>query len=547
MHINLLNRVLVADDDPAILRLLESLLQASGYEVFSASDGRQALEMIERHQPSYLITDWNMPEMNGIELCCRVRHLDLPSYIYIVFLTVRSAEDDLTAAMDAGADDFLIKPLRRDELMARLGAGARILRLESRLSQLAALDALTELPTRRTFHELLAKEWQRSHRYQLALSAVMIDIDFFKPINDTHGHPAGDEVIRGVVRLLRRNCRRSDLICRYGGEEFVALLPETDEASAMIWAERFRRHVAEMVTVVGNAEIRATVSLGVAQMLADMEEKSELLSLADQCLLAAKQRGRNRVESAKSLTAGGSLSPTGGSFGGSVLDGVAAREAMIPMVCCAAADWTIQRVTAHLLQYQVSSVPVTDPKGNLLGIISEKDILVVAHTPEAPNRRVDEIMRANVITFDLDVPLARVLSCFIRSPIRSVVVTSQGKPCGMISRASIVRWFLDNRWAVRLIQRGLQKTATATETAHAEANSPTNLPDKNWIAAEALARPNGQDPSLESLARELAQMASDLQSQLSSNSTTPDMQPIAGSASRMQALLDELLAGAPTR
>ena len=108
---------------PRSLRILESHLKAGGYEVLSASNGREALEVVERHEPCYLITDWNMPEMNGVELCRRVRQLELPGYIYIVFLTVRTAEDDLTAAMDAGADDFLNKPLRKDELMARLGAG----------------------------------------------------------------------------------------------------------------------------------------------------------------------------------------------------------------------------------------------------------------------------------------------------------------------------------------------------------------------------------------------------------------------------------------
>ncbi len=292
---------------------------------------------------------------------------------------------------------------------------ARILRLESRLSHLATLDALTELPTRRTFQVLLGKEWERSHRYHLTLSAVMIDIDFFKQINDTYGHPAGDEVIRGVVNLLRRHCRKSDIVCRYGGEEFVVLLPETDEASAVVWAERFRQHVAEMIVPVGNAEIRVTTSLGVTEMLADMEEKAELLSLVDQCLLAAKQRGRNRVESLQSLTASGSLAPLTGLFSDSVLEGVVARDAMIPLVCRIGPDWTIERATGYLLQYRLTSVPVTDAEGNLLGIISEKDILGIAHMPEAPRRRVDEVMRANVITYDEAAPLrACSVALFVR-------------------------------------------------------------------------------------------------------------------------------------
>jgi diguanylate cyclase (GGDEF)-like protein len=519
-----LNRVLIVDDDPAILRLLEVLLKAGGYEIFRAANGQEALEAVERHEPSYLITDWNMPVMDGVELCRRVRKLELPGYIYIVFLTIRSADDDLAIAMDAGADDFLHKPLRKDELFARLGAGARILRLESRLSHLATLDALTELPTRRTFQVLLGKEWDRSHRYHLPLSAVMIDIDFFKQINDTFGHPAGDEVIRGVVNLLRRHCRNSDVVCRYGGEEFVVLLPETDEASAVVWAERFRQHVAEMIVPVGNAEIRVTISLGVTEMLADMEEKAELLSLVDQCLLAAKQRGRNRVESLQSLTASGSLVPSTGLLGDSVLEGIVARDAMIPLVCCIGPDWTIERATGYLLQYRLSSVPVTDVEGNLLGIISEKDILGIAHMPEAPRRRVGDVMRANVITYDEAAPLARVLGCFVRSPIRGVVITSQGKACGMLSRSSVVRWFLENRWAVRLIQRGMEDSLGAASDA--------SVPG---------------DATLETLASELLEMAGELQRHLRNDPQILDTAPIVGGASRMQQLLDDLLSASPRR
>ena len=389
MH-NPLNKVLVADDDPAILRVLTALLESAGYVVHAASDGRQALELVERHQPSYLITDWNMPAINGVNLCRRVRQLELPGYVYIVFLTVRTGQDDLSAAMEAGADDFLHKPLRKEELLVRLSAGTRILRLESRLSQLATHDPLTELPTRRAFGSLLGKEWDRSRRYRLPLSAVMLDIDFFKRINDTHGHLAGDEVIRGVVRLLRQHSRSSDILCRYGGEEFVALLPETDESSAAIWAERLRHRVAEEKFLLRGGSVDVTVSLGVTEMLAEMENKEELLAMVDQCLLAAKERGRNRVVPLRALTDASGLNdddpahagPARGSAAGELgLHGVLARDAMIPLVHCVGPDWSIARATAYFLQYRVSSVPVTDPAGNLLGIISEKDVLGIAHAP----------------------------------------------------------------------------------------------------------------------------------------------------------------------
>jgi two-component system cell cycle response regulator len=517
---SLLNKVLIVDDDPAIRRILHAHLTAGGYEVFSAASGSQALDLLERHHPSYLITDWDMPEMDGVELCRRVRQLELPSYLYIVFLTSHTGHDDLLAAMDAGADDFLNKPLRQDELLARLGAGARILRLESRLSQLAAHDALTELPTRRAFHVLLAKEWDRSHRYRLPMSAVMLDIDYFKRINDTHGHLVGDEVIRGIANMLRRHSRKSDTLCRYGGEEFVVLLPETDEASAVGWAERFRTHVAEESITVGQSSVRVTVSLGVTEMLAEVEDKEEFLSLVDHCLLAAKEQGRNRVVSFRTLTESGGLMPRGGPIGNYGLQGVVARDAMIPLVHCAAPDWTIAQATAYFLQYRVSSVPVTDADGNLLGIISERDVLGIAHTPQAPKRRVDEVMRSNVIVYDEAAPLAHVLSFLTRAPIRSVVITSQGKPIGLISRAAVVRWFLVNRW-----------TARKTELSGSD-------------AAENLVDPNaGDETALLAMTDQLVAMAQDLRRFLWDDPDAADPAPVVGGASRMQQLLDDLLTG----
>ncbi len=516
----LLNKVLIVDDDPAIRRILHAHLTGGGYEVISAASGSQALDLLERHHPSYLITDWDMPEMDGVALCRRVRQLELPSYLYIVFLTSHSGHDDLLAAMDAGADDFLNKPLRKDELLARLGAGARILRLESRLSQLAAHDALTELPTRRAFHVLLAEEWERSHRYRLPLSAVMLDIDYFKRINDTHGHLVGDEVIRGVAALLRRHSRKSDTLCRYGGEEFVVLLPETDEEAAVSWAERFRAELAEASISVGQASVKVTVSLGVTEMLADVEDKDEFLALVDHCLLAAKEQGRNRVVSFRTLTESGGLMPRGGPIGSCGLQGVAARDAMIPLVHCIAPDWTIAQASTYFLQYRVSSVPVTDADGNLLGIISERDVLGIAHTPQAPKRRVDEVMRSNVIVYDETAPLAHVLSFLTRAPIRSVVITSQDKPSGLISRAAVVRWFLVNRWTER-------------KTELSEGVAADNPRDANA----------GDETTLLALTDQLVGTAQELRQFLQANADAADPAPVVGGASRMQQLLDDLLSG----
>jgi len=321
--------VLVVDDDPAILRLLTSLLTSNGYDVCVASSGSEALTLIGKEPPSIIITDWQMPEMDGLELVRRIRELELAHYIYILFLTGRSDDGALVAAIDAGADDFLKKPVDKSELLARIRAGQRVLALESRLHELADHDGLTGLLLRRPFATCTGQEWNRSLRYRLPLSVVMVDIDHFKQVNDIHGHPLGDEVIRQVANTMRECSRTSDIICRYGGEEFCILLPETDEGGGVVWAERLRERVAKLRIPVGDGDLRLTISLGVAEMLADMEDKDELLGLADCCLLAAKEQGRDRVVALRALSENGGLTPTATDCG---LNGILARDAMIPLV-----------------------------------------------------------------------------------------------------------------------------------------------------------------------------------------------------------------------
>ena len=156
------SKVLLVDDDAAILRLLSTWLQQAGYAVRCAGDGRQALAAIEAECPDFLVTDWEMPNIDGLELCQRVRRLQLPHYVYILFLTVKSASEDMIEGLEVGADDFLSKPASRGELLARMRAGARVIELERRLSLMARTDPLTGLMTRRTFYEALEREWHRA-------------------------------------------------------------------------------------------------------------------------------------------------------------------------------------------------------------------------------------------------------------------------------------------------------------------------------------------------------------------------------------------------
>jgi diguanylate cyclase (GGDEF)-like protein len=282
------SKVLVVDDDSAMLRILSVWLEKAGYEVRQAGDGRQALAAIETECPNYLITDWEMPNLNGLELCRKVRDMNLSHYVYILFLTVRSKSSEVIEGLEVGADDFLTKPVRQDGLLARMRAGARIVELEHRLSRMARIDQLTQLMPQRVFYECLEKEWQRAQRTPMPLSCVMLDIDFFKRINDVHGHPTGDEVLKIVSQVLRDSCRASDSPCRYGGEEFCVMLPETDEGAAAVWAERVRRKLAELAIPAGDRELRITASFGIAQKRDDTHTAEELVDRADQALLCAK-------------------------------------------------------------------------------------------------------------------------------------------------------------------------------------------------------------------------------------------------------------------
>jgi diguanylate cyclase (GGDEF)-like protein len=287
-------KVLVVDDDPAMRRIVSKILDSAGYEVALAANGSEAFEILQQDCPAFVVTDWDMPVLDGAALCRKIRHEELPRYVYIVMVT-GTQSGHLVEGLASGADDFITKPVGSQELLARMQAGARVLRLENRLRLLADHDPLTELLNRRTFFELVEKELSRSRRIGYPLSCVMIDVDFFKKVNDTHGHMAGDAVLKSVSQLLKKCCRETDYVSRYGGEEFCALLPDTDGQGAVVWAERYRLAVAETPAVVAEISVQVTVSMGVAQRYHGTDTPEKLLDIADQALLEAKKLGRNRV------------------------------------------------------------------------------------------------------------------------------------------------------------------------------------------------------------------------------------------------------------
>ena len=298
-------RVLVAEDDRVTLRVLESRLRRWGYEVTAAKNGREAWEVLQEDDcPRLTLLDWMMPEMDGIEVCRKVRKLVPEPYRYIIMLTARGSQEDVIEGLEAGADDYLAKPVDMQELKVRLRAGERIVDLQAQLVHArntlefqASHDMLTGLWNRTAILDAVDRELSRAARQQARLALVMADLDHFKNVNDSHGHPAGDAVLRHIAGRLRDGMRRYDLVGRYGGEEFLFILPGCDVSQAALQTDRLRRLVSDAPVEHEGLEIPVTVSMGVSVFDGAGEADSDgLVKKADQALYRAKENGRNRVE-----------------------------------------------------------------------------------------------------------------------------------------------------------------------------------------------------------------------------------------------------------
>ena len=291
-------KILIADDDPVSLLYLQDALQDRGYEVMTASDGKSACDILQRPDaPMLAILDWMMPGMDGIDVCRIIRDTVKERYIYMIMLTSRSETEFLVAAMNAGADDFISKPFNIEEMQVRVRAGRRICDLEQELRIKATRDALTGIYNRGAILEILQKEIARHERDKGWISVIFADIDHFKRINDEYGHLAGDAVLLEVARLMGANLRPYDALGRYGGEEFMIVLPGCDANGALVIAERIRAGVADQPIATDFGMIASSLSVGVAAINGEkMIPLSGLIHIADSALYQAKSKGRNRVQ-----------------------------------------------------------------------------------------------------------------------------------------------------------------------------------------------------------------------------------------------------------
>jgi two-component system chemotaxis response regulator CheY len=288
-------KVLIADDEPGTLLLLTATLERLGHSCVQAEDGEEAWRLYGDAAPDVVVTDWDMPGLDGTELVRRVRaHREVP-YTYVLVLSGAAGEEAAREAMEAGADDVLAKPLEAEDLSRKLIAAERVTGLHRRLHADARHDPLTGVGNRLRLAEDLATVCGRVERYGHAYCVAIVDVDHFKAYNDASGHLAGDDVLRGVAAALRDTVRTGDMVYRYGGEEFVVLLPEQTLDGAARAGERLRAAI-EGLALAHPAGSVVTASVGVAGLGDGSCTPDELFELADQALYGAKAAGRNRVE-----------------------------------------------------------------------------------------------------------------------------------------------------------------------------------------------------------------------------------------------------------
>ncbi len=279
--------ILIVDDDPTIRRVLRLALEKSasdGHVISDVGDGGAALECVDRVAPDLILLDRNMGLMDGVEVCRRLRNRRAHASAYIILLTGCADVASKVDALDSGADDYVVKPFDMQELLARVRRGLKI----AAERRAADVDFLTGLPNRRALQAVLTRETEVARRQGQPLCLLMLDADHFKRVNDDHGHDAGDAVLRDIAELMKRECRPGDFAARWGGEEFMLLLPGCDAVSALGFAERLRERIAgHEFPFVG----RQTVSIGLSEFRG---EATEMITRADAALYQAKHQGRNR-------------------------------------------------------------------------------------------------------------------------------------------------------------------------------------------------------------------------------------------------------------
>ncbi|MEO8219102.1 MAG: diguanylate cyclase [Acidobacteriota bacterium] len=297
--------VAIIDDDSAIRRLVSLFVRRSGFKTLECTTAAEAREILPKNEWQLAVLDRRLPDVDGVELCQELKSNPEFRNRYVIMLTGADEQQNVIEGLDVGADDYMIKPFQTAELLARIRAGKRIVDLQAeliesnrRLELLSITDGLTNLHNHRHFQDELSRAFEETERYGRQLSLALIDIDFFKKVNDTYGHASGDQVLKCVSKIFQESVRATDLVARYGGEEFAVMMPETDREEAGIVAEKVRALVEEATIPTESGDIRVTISVGLATVpRSRLHSPRELIEAADKSLYRAKRGGRNQVQS----------------------------------------------------------------------------------------------------------------------------------------------------------------------------------------------------------------------------------------------------------
>ncbi|HEY2646948.1 MAG TPA: diguanylate cyclase [Candidatus Acidoferrales bacterium] len=298
-------KVLIADDDSVTRHMVRGLLVKWGYEVVTAEDGTAAWNYLKLPDaPRMALLDWMMPGKNGVDVCRELRKFRPEPYTYMLLLTAKDGKESVVEGLESGADDYLTKPFHPQELRARIRVGSRLLDLEDNLVQAreamrykATHDPLTGVSNRGAIMEALEREVSRSRREGRSLGVLIVDLDHFKSVNDTYGHLAGDHVLREVTKRMLGDVRPYDSVGRYGGEEFLILLPGCDRTATREKAERLRNEIMQCPVETESGSLNITMSVGaVATGDWPQSNANQVLQMADSALYRAKEQGRNRTE-----------------------------------------------------------------------------------------------------------------------------------------------------------------------------------------------------------------------------------------------------------
>ena len=293
MKENCKERILIVDDEETNIDILMEIL-GEDYDIYAATDTQTALEILKEEKIDLLLLDVLMPDINGFELCKLIKGDEDLKDIPVIFITALTDEESIEKAFEVGGNDYITKPFKPKEVIARVKTQLKLKKYQEKLKELAIKDPLTGLYNRRYFSEVAEIFQRNKKRYGKKLSVILMDIDNFKKINDTYGHKVGDEVLKALARILKESVRKSDVPVRFGGEEFLLLLPETHLKQATETAERIREKVENTLVSSLEGNIKFTVSIGVAEV-SQNEEIEKAVIRADNALYEAKRSGKNRV------------------------------------------------------------------------------------------------------------------------------------------------------------------------------------------------------------------------------------------------------------